>query len=134
MANNQKPSTFTKSSKDNKFKIWWDDKENILREKPSGNINETCAKNMVTELFKLANTKPGKVLVLTDMSEGGSASSAARKIFAEELKNEKFARHAFFGLTMFIRVLVSFIVHASGVNNVAYFKSEDKALKWLKEK
>ncbi|MDD4902313.1 MAG: STAS/SEC14 domain-containing protein [Patescibacteria group bacterium] len=114
------------------FKIWWDEKEGILREKPSGEIDEACAKSMVEELLRAANARPGKILVLTDMSEGGSASSRARKIFAKELKNEKYAKHAFFGFTIFTKVLVSFIARSAGVKNVGYFATEREALKWLK--
>jgi UDP-N-acetylmuramyl pentapeptide synthase len=144
MVNDQKPSAIAPISPidtatqdkpvDKEYTIWWDEKEEVLREKPCGDIDEAYAKSMSEELFKQANTKPGNVLVLTDMSDGGSATSAARKIFAEELKNKKYSKHAFFGLTTFTRILVSFIVRASGVQNVGYFPTEQEALKWLKRK
>lgn len=116
-----------------KLEIWWDEKEGVLREKPYGYIDEEYAKKEVEELLRVANSKPGKVLVLTDMTEGTSASSAARKVFSELLKNEKIAKHAFFGFTTLTRVLVSFIVKFSGAKNVGYFKTEEEALRWLKK-
>lgn len=128
-----RPKTLADKTTDKGFKVWWDKKEGILREKPSGMINGACAKSMAAELLRVANTQPGRVLVLTDMSQGSSASSAARKIFAAELSNPKYAKHAFFGLTTFTRVLVSFIVRASGAKGVEYFATEAAALRWLKE-
>jgi predicted membrane channel-forming protein YqfA (hemolysin III family) len=72
--------------------------------------------------------------MLIDIYKEGSVSSAAGKFSVESLKEEKYARCAIFGLATFVCVLVSFIVHASGVKKVRYFTNENEALKWLKEK
>jgi UDP-N-acetylmuramyl pentapeptide synthase len=83
--------------------------------------------------LKLAGSKPGKVLVLNDLREAGSASAGARKIYTQLMKNEKFEKGAFVGMKVLTRVIVSFITKFSGVNNVKYFETEEEAIKWLKE-
>lgn len=50
------------------------------------------------------------------------------------VKNPGFKRVAILGATVTIRVVGSFIVSASGIENIKVFKEKDKALEWLKNK
>jgi hypothetical protein len=100
---------------------------------PKGIINDHYAKMLVDEALVICHSRPGENLLLINVFNGCSASFGARNYFAESLKKEKYAKCAIFGLTTFARVLVSFIVYASGVKKVRYFTKEEDALKWLKE-
>jgi hypothetical protein len=115
------------------YKVWWDEKEEIIRGKFSGDFDEEAAKNVAEAVTKLAENRQGGVLVLNDVIGAGTASSGARKVYAELGKNEKIERIAFIGLKTFTRVVVSFISVAAGKKNIAYFNNETEALKWLKQ-
>jgi hypothetical protein len=47
------------------------------------------------------------------------------------LKSERIAKHAFVGMRTLTRVIVSFLIRASGAKNAMFFATEE-ALKWLK--
>ena len=97
-----------------KFKVWWDEEEGIIRNRSQGDFKEADARRQMAEILKIAESRPGKVLVLNDLTEAGKASSGARKIYAQMLESHKFARHAFVGMRALTRVIVSFLVRASG--------------------
>ena len=115
-----------------KFKVWWDEENGILINKSWGDFEEEDAKNQATEILRMTESKPGKILSLNDMRDAGKASSAARKIYSKLMKNEKVAKHAFLGMRTLTKVIVSFIMKASGVNNIKFFSNEAEAVNWLK--
>jgi UDP-N-acetylmuramyl pentapeptide synthase len=115
-----------------KFKVWWDEKEDIIRNQSRGDFEAEDAKAQMAEILGIAESKSGKVLVLNDMTEAGKASSGARRVYAQMLKSEKIAKHAFVGMRTLTRVIVSFLTKASGAKNAMFFATEEEALKWLK--
>lgn len=118
-----------------KFKVWWDEENKILMSKCWGdNYADEDAKALAEETIKIAETRPGKILLLNDLSEARAASVGARKIFAQLAKNEKFLKNAFWGMKTLTRIMVSFVMKAAGTPNVKFFATEEEALKWLKEK
>ena len=116
-----------------KYKVWWDEKEGIIRQKAWGDFEEKDAKAQSIQINNIINSQSGKVLVLNDLSESGKASSQARKIYSEMMKNEKVKKHAFVGMKIMTKVIVSFIINFSGAKNVRLFNTEEEAIKWLKE-
>lgn len=116
-----------------KYKVWWDEKEGIIRCKYLGDFIEEDAKKYFSAVVKIAENEPGKALILNDMTTSGTASSGARKQFAELMKSDRFAKHAFWGANITTRVALSFVVAFSKVKNVKIFDTEEKALWWLKE-
>jgi UDP-N-acetylmuramyl pentapeptide synthase len=116
-----------------KFKVWWDEEEGIRRTKSRGDFEEEDAKRQMAEILRIAESRPGKVLVLNDLTEAGKASSGARKRYAQLLQSDRIARHAFVGMRTLTRVIVSFLVRASGAENAMFFATEEEALKWLRE-
>jgi UDP-N-acetylmuramyl pentapeptide synthase len=116
-----------------RFQVWWDEKEGIIRNQSKGDFEEEDARKQMAEILRIAESRPGKVLVLNDLTEAGKASSGARKIYAQMLKSEEIAKHAFVGMRTLTRVIVSFIVRASGAKNAMFFATEEEALKWLRE-
>lgn len=83
-----------------KLKIWWDEKEGIIRERLVGNLNEEDAKRSGDEINRLAVSlgKKGIKVVnfLVDATRAGIASTKARDVFSEELKKSKVDRVAVF--------------------------------------
>jgi hypothetical protein len=116
-----------------KFNVWWDETEGIIRNKSLGDFAEEDAKRQTAEILRIAESKPGKVLVLNDLTEASKASSGARKVFARLLQSDRIARHAFVGMRILTRVTVSFLIRASGAENVMFFVTEEAAIQWLRE-
>jgi hypothetical protein len=114
------------------YQVWWDEKEGILRNRSTGDFEEEDARRQVAELLSVAQSRPGQVLVLNDLTQAGKASSGARKLYAQVLRSEEFAKHAFVGMRTVTRVIVSFIVRASGAENARFFATQEEALRWLK--
>lgn len=121
------------SHKTKKYTIWWDEEFKIIRNQSEGDFEEKDAADQIHAINKLADSKPGKVAVLNDLTNAGTASSGARKLFAEILKSDKITKHAFLGMKTMTRVIVSFIMKASGVKNAKFFDNEEDALRWLKK-
>ena len=119
-------------TKEERFKVWWDEKEGVIRNRSQGDFEEADARKQMARILEMAEGRPGRVLVLNDLTEAGKASSGARKVYAELLKSDKIARHAFVGMRTLTRVIVSFLLRASGAEDAGFFDTEDEALKWLK--
>jgi UDP-N-acetylmuramyl pentapeptide synthase len=115
-----------------KFRVWWDDREGIIRSESRGDFEEGDARRQIAEIHRIAESKPGRALVLNDMTEAGKASSGARKVYAQMLNSEEIAKHAFVGMRTLTRVIVAFLLGASGAGNAMFFATEKEAIKWLK--
>jgi hypothetical protein len=116
-----------------KYKVWWDEKNEVRRLRINSFIDEGNAKMIMDEAYKLAESKPESASILVDLRESSSTSLKARKIFVEGLRTVYYSKCAFFGMKVYPRVVLSFIVKVSGAKNTKFFKSEEEALKWLKE-
>ena len=116
-----------------KIKVWWDEKNGIIRNKTWGDFGKEDAQRLSSALLKLIESRPGQVLILNDLTEAGNASYEARKIFADMFKNERIKRRAFVGMKTLTKVIVSFIMNFSSSKNVKFFDTEEAALSWLKE-
>jgi UDP-N-acetylmuramyl pentapeptide synthase len=119
-------------SSEARFKVWWNEEEGVIWNQSWGDFDEDDARRQMAEILRVAEGVSGKALVLNDMTEAGKASSGARKAYAQLLKSEEFAKHAFVGMSTLTRVIVSFLVRASGTKNAMFFATEEEALKWLK--
>lgn len=120
-------------SETKKYRIWWDEEFKIIRNQAEGDFEERDAEDQMNAIHKLADSIPGRVAVLNDLTRAGTASSGGRKIFAEMMKSDKITKHAFLGMKTVTRVIVSFIMKASGVKNAKFFENEEDALRWLKK-
>ncbi|MFH1684617.1 MAG: hypothetical protein ABIA67_07030 [Candidatus Margulisiibacteriota bacterium] len=115
------------------FKCWWDEKEGIIKNKAIGYYDEEAAKGQEVELLKLASKIPGGALLLSDMTKTGKASVEARKVLLRLLRNKAFKKQAYFGVNMFVKSVLVFIIKIAGLKNIGMFKNEAEALKWLKK-
>jgi len=120
-----------------KFKVWWDEKEEIVRILATGDQTEEIAREMVAkerQLITSLNKKGIKVInVLCDVAKAGTASSPARKIFADWIKEGKVNKFALCGGGILQNTTANFVFFLSGFKDVKFFTSEDRASKWLKE-
>jgi hypothetical protein len=116
-----------------KYKVWWDEKNQIIHTVAWGDFEEEDARSQAEIIVRLVASRPGKVSMLHDLTESGKASSKARKIYADLIKLENIERQAFVGMKTITKVIVSFIMKFSGVTNARYFNTEQEALKWLKK-
>jgi dsRNA-specific ribonuclease len=114
-------------------KIWAD--EGIIRIALIGMHTQEDAGNIIKDVEEfLPENRKG--LVLTDMSRIEKPTSRARKVHADNIKNnhDKYEKLAFYGASVMNRVMANFIIKASGHNDkVRYFDTELEAINWLKE-
>lgn len=69
--------------------------------------------------------------VLIDLKSSSEFSSAARKVWVEFLKDDRIKRTAIFGGNVFVRTLASFVIAATGKENIKFFLTEEEARVWL---
>jgi hypothetical protein len=113
-------------------KIWWDEKDKIVRSEFYGDADEKVAKEQIESMSKFYKTLKGDILVLIDLTQAGSTTSKARTIYADALKKMSVKKHAFIVKNIVLKVTVDFIMKASGAKNVKFFNDNEEALQWLK--
>jgi len=119
------------------FKVWWDEKEQVVRIIAIGDQTEEIAREMVAkehQLITSLNKKGIRVInVLCDVAKAGTASSPARKFFADWIKEGKVNKFALCGGGILQNTTANFVFFFAGFKGVKSFTDEEKALKWLKE-
>ena len=122
------------NKEDYKFKIW-KRKDGIIMVKTwETEWNEKDAQRFVDELSKILETIEGKAKVLGDASGASFGPTLeSRKIYAKLLKFPKIGKAAIIGLSTANKVVVSFLLKASGKKGLGVFSTKEEALKWLKE-
>jgi hypothetical protein len=98
-----------------------------------GNIDEKSAKDIVQATFHLAKNVD-KISILIDLNNSGQPSTEARKSFLQTTNNPKINKVALWGLHPVARVLASFVLGISKNENMRFFKTEEAALKWIRDK
>lgn len=72
--------------------------------------------------------------VLIDTSSADSKlAPKTRRILTEYNKNPLIGNHAVVGINRALKVMATFIVKASGRNNIRFFDTEAEALDWLEK-
>ena len=123
--------------KKQKFKIWWDDKEKIVRLKIEIGVL-FVDKKMADEIYEgalsfFSSRKEKTLIVLVDLGKSKPKDVVVRKILYKTIKIKKIGKIAFIGLGIAQRVIVNFITQATGKKNSKHFSSEEEALLWLKK-
>lgn len=118
-----------------KFKIWWDGTEKVIRICIFGEQDEESAEKIKSEASKLIASLREKgvenVCVLADMTKAGQATSKARIVFAHWFQEGTIDKIALFGGEAIQRTIAKFIFAFSSYKNAKYFDTEEEALKWL---
>lgn len=123
------------NQKQQKYKIWWNEEEKIIRFQL---LAEELEEEAIMEIFKESREiteRYGKVNSLVDLSKlKKNISSRARRRVNGILKgNPNINKLAILGASTVIRVGVNFIMAAIGKKDVKFFTTEKEAMKWLKQ-
>lgn len=122
-----------KEQKELKFKIWIED-DMIMIDIWETKWDEEGAQKFIEELNKVLETVEGKAKILCDASKAGfGPTPQALHVYTELFKSPKIGKSAVFGLSSPNRVLVSFLLGASGKKDLKVFATKEEAVKWLKE-
>jgi len=71
--------------------------------------------------------------VLIDLQQSTKFSSGARKIWVKFLQNPHIKKTAFFGGSVFVRTLASFVMTATHRDDIKFFLSKEEAMEWLQK-
>jgi hypothetical protein len=75
---------------------------------------------------------PLRTLTIADQS-GAKLSSQVRKAFSDLNSDPRLGKSATIGVDRYTRVLIGFVLKATGRDNIRFFDTEEKALAWLRE-
>jgi hypothetical protein len=75
---------------------------------------------------------PLRTLTIAHQS-GAKLPPRTRKIFAELNHDPRLGKSATLGLNRYTRVLVAFVLKATGRDNIRFFDTAEEALTWLRE-
>ncbi len=82
--------------------------------------------------FLEAATEAEPLAVLVDSVRSGKLSSKARKAFAGMNRDPRLGKVANVRSGRYTRVLIGWVLKATGRDNLRFFDSEEEALAWLK--
>ncbi|HEY71716.1 MAG: hypothetical protein DRJ03_31940 [Chloroflexi bacterium] len=82
--------------------------------------------------FLESATEAEPLRVLVDGSRSGKYTSGARKIFVDLYRSLKIGNVALVAAPRYSRVLVGFVLKATGRDNIHLFDSEEEGLAWLR--
>ena len=108
--------------------------DGIARLATIGDQDREEVENLRKDLESLleAATEAEPVRLIVDSSRSGKTSSAARRIYVELNRDPRIGKTALVGSRRYGRLLGTFIVKATGRDNIRFFDSEEEALAWLK--
>ena len=118
---------------DERFRIWWDEEEEIARARAFGMLDEKAAEGIRQATIKIAEEHGDGIDWLIDLSQMTKATSKARKILVEVSGRPSINKYAFAGASIFVRTVANFILAAAGQKSARHFATEEQALRWLKE-
>jgi hypothetical protein len=108
--------------------------EGILRMAFIGDVDiqDIEAAMKEAEPFLAAVPESGAMPMLSDVSRAGKLTSDARKGLASMGTDPRMGKSAIIGVSRYQRVVASFVIKASGQDNMRFFDSEEEALVWLR--
>ena len=108
--------------------------DDILRIQFEGDIGkeeiEAFLEDYLPYLEAASKENPLRVLALPAIGSN-KFSSHARKTLARLNNDPRLGKSATIGVNRYTRVLVSFVLKATGRDNIAFFDTEEEALAWL---
>jgi len=110
-----------------KSKIWWDEKEKIVRGQAIGFIDDKIALWLLQETQKMADKHGKKIDWLVDLSQATQSTSSSRRIMAKAAQHPSVRKCSLFGASIFIRTIANFIMAAARQKNARHFDTEEQA-------
>jgi hypothetical protein len=126
----------SKNKTSGEYKIWWDDKNKVARVYVTGELHEALTYEIREQAKQFIEERGGSMdwlVIVENFTYPMTASSRERKGIAEAIKFLAVGKIAMVGISGAIKALLTFILKAAGHNNIKFFKTEEEALKWLKE-
>jgi len=115
------------------WKVWWDDKNQIIRSWFTGKTSQEDAEKSLKEINKLAYSHNCTAL-LSDSTKTETMDAGARKVFASAGKTTSLTKVAVVGASTTMRVITNFIVSVAQTSvKIKYFENEKDAILWLQE-
>ena len=97
-------------------------------------VNELDAFKRDFLVYLEAATEEKPLRTLTSSSDPeGKLPPAVRKAFADLNRDPRLGKSATLNVNRYIRVLVGFVLRATGRTNIRFFDIEEEALAWLRE-
>ncbi|MBP6471053.1 MAG: STAS/SEC14 domain-containing protein [Chloroflexi bacterium] len=105
----------------------------ILHITVSGDFNEDDLDDYLTQLRSYIDplAEDDRLLSFLDASTVGHVSPQVRRAVGDFVKDPRFGNTAVYGTNRFVKVLIDFVLRASGRDHVRYFTNRDEALIWL---
>ena len=100
-----------------RYSIWWDEEEEIVRSRAFGVLDEEAAEGIKQETSRMAQEHGDNIDWLVDLSQVATATSRARKVLVEISKHPSINRYAFVGASILIRTHANFMMSAAGQKN-----------------
>ncbi|MFC1907593.1 STAS/SEC14 domain-containing protein [Chloroflexota bacterium] len=108
------------------------DEDNILRETFVGKPDEATAKKISEAANTLRNMVGGKVDTLVNIEKIEVVTPKVLESAVAKLTEARVGRVAVFGKNPMALILAAPIIAAARKSDLAYFKTEEEAMKWLK--
>ena len=110
----------------------WDD--NIIFISAIGPVTEEIAKAGESSVVKFSAKNNCKTNILVDLTDAGQPEAKAIRIYLRVAEMDTVGNIAMFGSHPVARVLGSLMVNIGRKKNFKFFKTQEEAMIWLKEK
>jgi hypothetical protein len=109
------------------------DEEGILQVTMSDDFTEDELKSYMKELDEILATIPDgeKLKTFIDTSDLGRVNPNLRRSVGDFMDTPKFGKTAVFGNSRVVKVMIDFVLKASGRHHMKYFTDQDEATTWL---
>jgi len=118
-------------STSNDYKMWWSNKEKIVRGFCKGTITKEIAKYILEDTNTMAKRHGPKVKWLIDLRQVKMVSPSAYMLLAKASAHPSISKYAFFGLSKMIEPVAKLITKAAQQKKYQFFSNESEALYWL---
>lgn len=125
-------------SKNEESSVWLGE-DGIVQAQIGKKYNEKTVDIVVKKFIEVTRELTTKPKILIDISLTPPAYKIILrkkivKVLKDLFKDPGFEKLAMWGAkTTFIKAITLFIIRAIGIDNIKYFKTEEEAIKWLKE-
>ena len=111
------------------------DNDGILQVTITGDFTEEELKSYMNDLSGiLADVPDGKrIKSFMDTTKLGRVNPNLRRTVGDFMDNPKLGETAVLGNSRIVKVMIDFVLKASGRHHMKYFTDRDEAMAWLKE-
>ncbi len=105
----------------------------LLYVRVSGSFAETELDDYLTQLRSYLEPlgADDRLCSLMDATELESVSPEVRRAVTDFVRDPRFGKTAVLGTSRFVKVLIDFLMRASGRNHMRYFTDKAQAIAWL---